>query len=133
VNVNACPTSMWGVLGDIDTVGTISSIKQDGIAKIYKISLDLEYMKFIVEKGRVAIDGASLTVIDVNDGQGFFTVSLIPHTQAEITLGSRVVGDCVNIETDLIGKYVYKFTNSNNSGAEKKSSLTISNHSQYSN
>ncbi|MBN2653409.1 MAG: riboflavin synthase [Spirochaetales bacterium] len=114
------------VTGDIDTVGTISSIKQDGIAKIYKISLDTEYMKFLVEKGRVAIDGASLTVIDVNDSEGYFTVSLIPHTQAEITLGARVAGDQVNIETDLIGKYVYKFTKSDNASGEKKSGLTIS-------
>lgn len=113
------------VLGDIDTVGTIESIVNDGIAKIYKISLDKSYMKYIVEKGRINIDGASLTVIDVNDELGFFTVSLIPHTQKEIILGDMRPGDIVNIETDIIGKYIYKLANLENTNKKEKSGLTI--------
>ena len=64
-------------------------------------------MRYIVEKGRATIDGASLTVISLTDDT--FSVSLIPHTQEKIILGSKKVGDIVNIETDLVGKYIERF------------------------
>ena len=82
----------------------------------------------MVEKGRVTIDGASLTVIDVDDDLGAFSVSLIPHTLENITLGKKKIGDFVNIETDLFGKYVekiLKFNNFENNDNEKKSKLTM--------
>ncbi|MEG0397924.1 MAG: riboflavin synthase [Cetobacterium sp.] len=94
------------VTGDVDCEGLIINLINDGFAKIYKIELPKEYMKFIVEKGRVAIDGASLTIATVEETS--FTVSIIPHTQNMIVLGNKKSGDKVNIETDLIGKFVEK-------------------------
>lgn len=95
------------VTGDVDCEGKIISITKEGIAKIYEIKIYEKYMKYIVEKGRVTIDGASLTVMKLEDET--FGVSLIPHSQDAITLGSKKVGDSVNIETDLIGKYIERF------------------------
>lgn len=92
------------VTGDVDCEGIIEDITSDGFAKIYRLSLPQKYMRYVVEKGRVTIDGASLTIASVTDTD--FTVSLIPHTQSAITLGSKKSGDIVNIETDLFGKFV---------------------------
>lgn len=94
------------VMGDVDCVGTIKDILLDGFSKLYRIEIEKECLKYVVFKGRVSIDGASLTVASV-DEKGF-TVSLIPHTQEKIILGSKKIGEKVNIETDLIGKYVEK-------------------------
>lgn len=94
------------VMGDIDCIGTIKEIVADGFSKRYRIEIEKEYLKYVVYKGRVSIDGASLTVASV-DEQGF-AVSLIPHTQEKIILGSKKIGEKVNIETDLFGKYVEK-------------------------
>jgi len=95
------------VTGDVDCEGEIVSITQEGIAKIYEIKISRKYMRYIVEKGRATIDGASLTVISLTDDT--FSISLIPHTQEKIILGSKKVGDIVNIETDLVGKYIERF------------------------
>lgn len=92
------------VTGDVDCEGRIVSITPEGIAKIYEIEMERKYMKYMVEKGRVTLDGASLTVMRL--GENSFGVSLIPHTQEMITLGRKKVGDYINIETDLIGKYI---------------------------
>lgn len=117
------------VTGDVECQGEIINIKNDGFAKIYKIKIPKEYMKYVVEKGRVAIDGASLTISLV--GKEDFCVSIIPHTQKMIILGGNRVGDLVNIETDLIGKFVEKSmlsddTNNKNlnGNSTKKSGLT---------
>ena len=75
------------VTGDVDCEGEIVSITQEGIAKIYEIKISRKYMRYIVEKGRATIDGASLTVISLTDDT--FSVSLIPHTQEKIILGSK--------------------------------------------
>ena len=99
------------VMGDVDCEAEILSIISKGIAKIYVFYLeekDKKYMQYIVEKGRITIDGASLTVIDVNDEKRTFSVSLIPHTIKNIILGGKKSGDFVNVETDLFGKYVEK-------------------------
>ncbi len=95
------------VTGDVDCEGEIVSITKEGIAKIYEIKIDKKYMKYVVEKGRITIDGASLTVMLLKDE--ILGVSLIPHSQEAITLGVKKVGDKVNIETDLIGKYIERF------------------------
>ncbi len=120
------------VMGDVDCEAKILSITDKGIAKVYEFQLDENYkhnMKYIVEKGRITIDGASLTVINVNDNVGIFSVSLIPHTIDNITVGMKKTGDYVNIETDLFGKYVekiLKFNDFNNiEKKEKKSNLTM--------
>lgn len=103
----ATPLGGHLVTGDVDCEGEIISIIKEGIAKIYEINVDRKYMKYIVEKGRVTIDGASLTVMLLKDNS--FGVSLIPHSQEAITLGLKKVGDKVNIETDLVGKYIERF------------------------
>jgi len=116
------------VMGDVDSEAEIISIVPKGIAKLYKFQLEEKHrqnMKYVVEKGRVTIDGASLTVIDTDDDAAIFSVSLIPHTLKNITLGKKKVGDFVNIETDLFGKYVEKILKFNNTETEKKEKYGI--------
>ena len=92
------------VTGDVDCEGVIKSITQDGIAKIYEIEIEHRFMKYVVEKGRITLDGASLSVVGFSGNT--LQVSLIPHTQKMITLGRKKAGDYINVETDLIGKYI---------------------------
>ena len=116
------------VMGDVDSEAEIISIVSKGIAKLYKFQLEEKHrqnIKYVVEKGRVTIDGASLTVIDTEDASGTFSVSLIPHTLENITLGKKKAGDFVNIETDLFGKYVEKILKFNNTETEKKEKTGI--------
>ena len=116
------------VMGDVDSEAEIISIVPKGIAKLYKFQLEEKHrqnIKYVVEKGRVTIDGASLTVIDTDDASGTFSVSLIPHTLENITLGKKKAGDFVNIETDLFGKYVEKILKFNNTETEKKEKTGI--------
>lgn len=94
------------VSGHIDGTGTISDIKKDGIAVWYTITADPGILRYIVEKGSVAIDGISLTVAKVTEKD--FSVSVIPHTAAQTVLGVKNTGDIVNLENDIIGKYVEK-------------------------
>ena len=94
------------VSGHIDGTGTVTDIRNDGIAVWYTISADPEIMRYIVEKGSIAIDGISLTVAKVTDTS--FSVSIIPHTASQTTLGTKKKGDTVNLENDIIGKYVEK-------------------------
>ncbi len=94
------------VSGHIDGTGRISDIKNDGIAVWYTIAADSEILRYIVEKGSVAIDGISLTVAKVTDHD--FSVSVIPHTAEVTILSSKKMGDIVNLENDIIGKYVEK-------------------------
>ena len=97
------------VTGDVDFETNILAISQIGIAKVYRFLIPNRYMKYVVEKGRVTIDGTSLTVS--NFGKDFVEVSLIPHTQSEVTLGTKNIGDYVNFEMDLFGKYVERILN----------------------
>ena len=92
------------VSGHVDGVGKLQRITPWGIAKLLEISADPSLLSVVLPKGSIAIDGISLTVIDVE--ADYFTVSLIPHTFKETTLGLKSVGSVVNLETDLIGKYV---------------------------
>lgn len=94
------------VAGHIDGTGRISDIRRDDNAIWYTVMAPPEIMRYIIEKGSIAIDGISLTVADV--GRDRFKVSIIPHTAAETTLSQRRPGDVVNLENDLIGKYVEK-------------------------
>jgi riboflavin synthase len=95
------------VSGHIDGIGTILAKEQNDIAVIVKIEASPEVMRYIVKKGSVAIDGISLTVVELGDS--WFIVSLIPHTAAATTLGIKGVRATVNLETDIIGKYIEKF------------------------
>ena len=101
------------VSGHIDGTGTITNIRNDGIAVWYTISAKPDIMRYIVEKGSIAVDGISLTVAKVTDSS--FSVSVIPHTAAETILGSRKKGDIVNLENDIIAKYIEKLIKPENS------------------
>lgn len=92
------------VSGHIDGTGTIDSMKREGNAVWVTVDTPARLLKYIVEKGSIAIDGISLTVAAVTESG--FSVSLIPHTGAETTLLQRKPGDMVNLENDVIGKYV---------------------------
>ncbi len=94
------------VSGHIDGTGQITSIKKEGKATWYTIKSDRSILKYIVEKGSVAIDGISLTVGKVSHDD--FSVSIIPHTAKSTILSEKVVGDLVNLENDIIGKYIEK-------------------------
>jgi len=94
------------VAGHVDAVGRVAARRARGEALDVTVSAPPDLLRYVVEKGSIAIDGISLTVNAV-DGSGF-TVSLIPHTQQATTLAKRPVGAGVNLEVDLIGKYVEK-------------------------
>lgn len=95
------------VSGHVDGTGTITGIRRDDTAIWYTIQTVPEIMRYIVEKGSITIDGISLTVARVS--QGDFSISAIPHTVSETILKYKREGDIVNLETDIIGKYVEKF------------------------
>jgi riboflavin synthase len=94
------------VAGHIDGTGTISSLKKEENAVWVTISAPPGILKYIIEKGSIAIDGISLTVAYVDDA--CFKVSVIPHTAEETTLLKKSPGDIVNLENDPVGKYVEK-------------------------
>ncbi|MEL7634938.1 MULTISPECIES: riboflavin synthase [Sporomusa] len=94
------------VSGHIDGVGTILAKEQNDNAVIVRIGAGPEVMRYIIQKGSIAIDGTSLTVVDF--GPDWFTVSLIPHTATMTTVGLKAAGQPVNLEADIIGKYVEK-------------------------
>ncbi len=94
------------VQGHVEGVGTIQQIVPEGNALVYRIQTPRELLPYIVEKGSIAVDGISLTVTET-DKTGF-GVSLIPHTAKMTTLGYKNVGDAVNLETDILARYVEK-------------------------
>lgn len=94
------------VAGHIDGVGTIRSAVPEGNAVWITIDAPPQILRYIVEKGSIAIDGISLTVAYVDES--VFKVSVIPHTAAETTLLSKKAGDIVNLENDIVGKYIEK-------------------------
>jgi riboflavin synthase len=94
------------VQGHVDAVGTMAEQQTVGIAKIIRIKAPEELLNYLVHKGSVAIDGISLTVVDILPDS--FTISIIPHTAKMTTLGFKKPGDTVNLEADIIGRYVEK-------------------------
>lgn len=95
------------VSGHIDGTGTVASMRKEDNAVWVTIDTPEALLKYIVEKGSIAIDGISLTVAEVTESS--FAVSLIPHTGAQTTLLQKKPGDIVNLENDIIGKYVERF------------------------
>jgi len=91
------------VSGHIDAMGAVSEVRQRGRDTVLRVRCEKDTLRGIVYKGSIAIDGVSLTVSAVDDVE--FEVNLIPTTLTETTLGERRVGECVNLETDLLGKY----------------------------
>lgn len=95
------------VSGHVDGTGSITQIRKDGIAVWYTVETKPEILHYIVEKGSIAIDGISLTVAQVTEKN--FSVSIIPHTAKETILSDKKEGDVVNLENDIVGKYVERF------------------------
>ncbi len=106
------------VSGHIDGTGKITEIRKEGNAVWYTIAADKEILGLIVEKGSIAIDGISLTVAKVTGST--FSVSIIPHTIEETILPEKKIGSVVNLETDIIGKYVKKMTQEGGAGPDRK-------------
>ena len=94
------------VAGHVDGTGRIARLRRDDNAVWYTIQAGPEVLRYVVEKGSIAVDGISLTVARVEADR--FSLSVIPHTAAVTTLGERRTGDRVNLECDVIGKYVEK-------------------------
>lgn len=92
------------VQGHVDGVGTVEAVKTDGNAARMRVAPPPGLARYLTEKGSVAVDGVSLTVAGVQNGT--FEVALIPHTMAITTLGQRNAGDHVNVEVDVLAKYV---------------------------
>jgi riboflavin synthase len=92
------------VQGHVDGVGEVSSVRSEGEAEIWEFSAPVAVLRYVVEKGSICVDGISLTVVSVRDG--FFTVSILPQTRATTNLKELRVGDRVNLEADIIAKYV---------------------------
>lgn len=92
------------VAGHVDGVGEITGIRQDDRAVWYTVKTSPSILRYIIEKGSIAIDGISLTVAEVSEN--YFSISAIPHTVAQTNLKERKKGDTVNLENDMIGKYV---------------------------
>lgn len=99
------------VTGHIDGVGKIVEIKKDEIATWYRIESNKKIMQYIIEKGSIAIDGVSLTIVDFTKDS--FRVSVIPHTFKETILSNKKIGSIVNLENDCVGKYIERILNIN--------------------
>ncbi len=107
----ATPSSLLSghiIQGHIDGVGKLENIKKQANSRILKVSIPEELSKYIVNKGSIAVCGIALTVIKA--GQDFFTVSIIPHTWKSTILCQLKLGDLVNIEVDILAKYLEKIT-----------------------
>lgn len=104
-------TRMGGhfVQGHVDTIAEIAETKEDGNARTYRFKpRDKAVLRYIVEKGYVTLDGASLTVTAVDDDGGWWEVMLIAYTQEKVVMGEKREGSDVNVEVDMVGKYVEK-------------------------
>ncbi len=109
------PNSKMGghfVTGHVDGIGRIRSKRVSGNVMKIEIEAPAEILKFIVQKGSIAIDGISLTVVEIFDDS--FSIVIIPHTSSMTTIGLKNQGETVNLEADILGKYVAKFLNINN-------------------
>ena len=102
------------VSGHVDGIGTITSKKTEGEYTFFSIESPPEVLKYIVQKGSVAIDGISLTVVESDNRS--FRIAIIPHTLTATSIGSKGIGDRVNLEADIIGKYVEKLLGKGESG-----------------
>lgn len=97
------------VAGHVDSIGTIKNITRNENAILIRITTDHKALKYIINEGSIAVDGISLTVAEVyKDG---FEVSIIPHTKGQTNLQNKKIGDIVNLECDVIGKYVERLLN----------------------
>ncbi len=117
------------VAGHVDGVGTVTKLTQDDNAIWYTIRADANILRYVVEKGSITIDGISLTVATVDSDS--FQISAIPHTVAVTVLKDRKPGDIVNLETDIIGKYVEKLLTAPQAEEKPSSRITRDFLTQY--
>lgn len=110
------------VTGHVDSTAAVRSIKEEANAKIIEMEVDQETEKFIVHKGSVALNGVSLTVMGIKNG--ILKISLIPESWSETNLAQLAAGDLVNIETDMLGKYVYKMLTNLSGDSDSKSKIS---------
>ena len=111
------------VSGHVDGIGRIGKKEQVGSSWLFRIGIDENISRYIIEKGAIAVDGISLTINHCRDS--FFEVNIIPETARETTLFSKNVGDSVNIETDLVAKYIEKFLINNRKSGKNNASSSI--------
>lgn len=111
------------VSGHIDGTGEIVQKRPEKNAIYYDIKVPEHLTKYLLYKGSVAVDGTSLTIFGLTEDT--FTISLIPHTVSETVLGAKSKGDSVNIECDMLGKYVEKFVSGKSEPQSKKSGITL--------
>jgi len=111
------------VQGHVDGIGIIVSKEKDDIAIIYRIKADSDILKYVVAKGSIAVDGISLTVIKVSYDS--FTISLIPHTAEMTVLGQKAEGDGVNLESDIVGRYIEKLISNKTQSDEKPGVIDV--------
>ena len=111
------------VSGHIDCVGKVSGIKKQGDFTVWSFNVPEEQDRYIIEKGSITIDGVSLTVNSCSRGN--FTVSIIPHTMEVTTLGRLRIGSVVNIEVDIIGKYIEKLLTPKRAGEQAVEGMGI--------
>ncbi|MBL76155.1 MAG: riboflavin synthase [Chloroflexi bacterium] len=105
------PSSRMGghiVQGHVDTCGEVMALPRDTQENTLRISIPDEYSRYVVEKGFIAIDGISLTVVTAEKNE--FTIAVIPYTLQNTVLKNRKLGDAVNIEIDILAKYIERFT-----------------------
>ena len=110
------------VAGHVDGLGTVRRIEKDDNAIWFTIAAGPEILRYVVEKGSITIDGISLTVARVDADS--FAISAIPHTVAVTVLADRKVGDPINLETDIIGKYVEKLLRPAPEAPQRKAGIT---------
>jgi riboflavin synthase len=106
------------VQGHVDGTGKIVSLVPEGEAVLMKVAAPAEITRYLVEKGYIAVDGISLTVINCDDSA--FTVSLVTHTLRNTTVGGKKAGDVVNLEVDIMAKYVEKLRTESKPGISKE-------------
>lgn len=111
------------VQGHVDGIGEIANIRDEDLSKVYSIKAKENLLNKLVKQGSITISGVSLTISDLKDD--YFEVSIIPHTLKETIINDLKIGDIVNLETDIIGKYIDRFLNGDKSKDEKVSSLSL--------
>jgi riboflavin synthase len=104
------------VTGHVDSIGTIIEKRPEGEYTFYSFEAPQEILKYTVKKGSIAVDGISLTVTELD--RRSFSVAIIPHTLSATNIGDKGKGDRVNLESDIIGKYVEKFVQGKNDGMQ---------------
>lgn len=119
------------VSGHVDSVGELIEIKPDGISKIYTFKAPPEISRYLIYKGSITIDGISLTVSNLRDNDSLFSIAVIPHTFENTALLSLKCGDKVNLESDIIGKYIEKLLKNGDNKSTNPSKISYEFLSQH--